>query len=191
VPWTPATRSGLLPRALALCPARLLVPPGTVRSPVAGIAGRGSSTVRGAEGFPVGGSCGLRGAWWRFPLPLLESRARVLVLAARSPVLRPPLCGPLQIFSRPLRLLRRIPQPAAREPLHHDIAVLPPKLIQRGQQLFLVTRAERGRFVVDEDGPVRVAGRHYAIVQIIVNVKPAPLTSAAVSASRRASCASG
>jgi hypothetical protein len=70
--------------------------------------------------------------------------------------------APLEVFA--LELLR-LPQPAASEPLHLGVRVLALQLVERRQQFFLLTRAKRRRFVVDEDGPVRVARRHTLLWQ--------------------------
>jgi len=82
------------------------------------------------------------------------------VCAARAPV-----AG--SFFTRnwrpSLRLtfrFRRVPDPPAREPLHHYIGIRPAKLRERRQQLLLLARAERCRLAVDEDGPVSIARGH-------------------------------
>src|SRR2546430_5217799 len=40
-------------------------------------------------------------------------------------------------------------------------SVRAPELVKRRQQFLFLARAERGRRAVDEDGPVRVARRHF------------------------------
>jgi len=58
------------------------------------------------------------------------------------------------------RRLRRVPEFAAAEPLHRHVGVRALQLTQGGQQVLGQLRAERGRAVVDQDGPVREARRH-------------------------------
>src|SRR5207245_2626288 len=73
---------------------------------------------------------------------LLESIAGIAVVAARSPL-------PAALFNRRLRRalrclcrFRRLPQPPAREPFHHDVAVLSLQLMERRQKLFTLPRAK-------------------------------------------------
>src|SRR5438034_208588 len=67
---------------------------------------------------------------------LLEAIARVAMLAAGPPGGGPLWRRRLRRALSGLRLFRRLPEPAAREPLHHDVGVLPPQLIERRQQFF-------------------------------------------------------
>jgi hypothetical protein len=60
----------------------------------------------------------------------------------------------------PLRLLGVIPEPAAREVAHHDVAVLARQLIEGRQQFLAFMRAKRRRLPVDENGPIGVARGH-------------------------------
>src|SRR5207244_18458 len=62
---------------------------------------------------------------------------------------------------RGLRRFRRLPQPPAREPFHHHVGVLPPQLIEGGQELFALAGAKGRRLLVDQNGPVRVPWRHF------------------------------
>ena len=105
---------------------------------------------------------------------LLEPIARILVRAAGAPVAAAPLRRRRPIASRlarrrrrmlldlkivALRLARR-PQLPSREPLHGDVGVLALQLHEGRLQLLALARAEGGRLVVDQNRPVRVAGRH-------------------------------
>ena len=56
--------------------------------------------------------------------------------------------------------LGRVPDAAAGEPLHHDVAVLPAQLVERRQQFFPFARPEGRWLLIDEDRPVCVARRH-------------------------------
>jgi len=108
----------------------------------------------------------------------LEPIARILVRAAGTPLTSPPL-GSFRTLRAPLARrgrgvllhleivalgLARRPQLAAREPLHGDVGVLALQLHERRLQLLALARAERRRLVVDENCPVRVAGRHPVIL---------------------------
>jgi hypothetical protein len=88
----------------------------------------------------------------------LEPIARIAVFPARPPVAIAPL------FLRPACLRHlffgRIPQPSAREPLHHDVWMLRLQLLERRLQFFLRVRAESGRLSLEDDRPVSVAWRH-------------------------------
>ena len=139
-PWPIAARRPgrrLVPRAVAMRRPRWFAAPWAI---AAGLAGRRLVAI-----------C-LR--------PLLEPRARILVRAAGAPAAsallslrpRPPLSG--------LRCFGRLPQAPARKPLEHDVLVRPSELVKRGQQLFLLARAERGRLPVDQNRPERVARGH-------------------------------
>jgi hypothetical protein len=111
-----------------------------------------------------------RGIFFRPPalgaVLFLEPIARILVRPAGTPIPSALLAGERRPLGprRALRL-RRIPQLALREPLEHDVRVLPLQLRQRRQQLRLLARAERGRVAVYEDGPVREARRHNLLLQ--------------------------
>lgn len=109
---------------------------------------------------------------------LLESIARIFVRAAGTPVAAPPFRPlgtvgtalvwrgrrvPAHLKVVALRLARR-PQPPPREPRHRDVGVPAPQLRKRRQQLFALAGAEGRRLVVDQDRPVRVTGRHPAIL---------------------------
>jgi len=59
-----------------------------------------------------------------------------------------------------MRLLWRIPELAAREIAHHDIRVGAFQLLKRRNELVSVARAKRRGLLIDEDRPIRVAGRH-------------------------------
>jgi len=91
---------------------------------------------------------------------LLEAFTGVAVFAARPPIAAALFASRLRRALRGLRLLRRFPQPSAREPLHHDIGVLPLQLVKRRQELFALARAKGRGHLIDEDGPVRVARGH-------------------------------
>ena len=109
----------------------------------------------------------------------LESIARILVRAAGTPVAPPPLRGRrrtiaprltrrgrrmfLRLEIVALRFARR-PQLSPREPLHGDVGVLPLQLHEGRLQLLALARAEGGRLVVDQNRPVRIAGRHPLIL---------------------------
>jgi len=82
------------------------------------------------------------------------------VCPARSPVAAPLFERRLRGALRGLRLRGRFPQAPAREPLHHDIGILPLQLMERRQKLFALARAKGRGFLIDEDGPVRVARGH-------------------------------
>jgi len=101
------------------------------------------------------------------PLPLhiarnLELVARILVLAAGTPVVAAPLSSaPLPLL--PQREHRRFfgwPQLAAGEPHHHRIRLLRLQLLQRRQQFFLSRRTKRGGLAADDDRPVGITRRH-------------------------------
>src|SRR5438067_13495834 len=85
--------------------------------------------------------------------------ARIFVIAAGPPVFRALLELLRRARGNAFRF-RRVPQPAAREPAEHDVGVLALQLTEGRQQLVLLARAERGRFAVDENRPVREAGWH-------------------------------
>ncbi|MCC7416216.1 MAG: hypothetical protein IT176_03675 [Acidobacteria bacterium] len=76
--------------------------------------------------------------------------------------------------------LRRVPQPPARKPLHRGVRVLALELVQRGQQLLPLARAERGRPVVDQDGPEGVAWRHASLSQQLAAQRGRPVSKTAV-----------
>jgi hypothetical protein len=88
----------------------------------------------------------------------LELFARVAVFPSRPP-LRRSLLAPLQ-FERHALFFRRVPQLAAREPLHHRVGMLRLQLLERRQQLVLRVGTEGGRLAVENDRPVGVARWH-------------------------------
>jgi hypothetical protein len=97
-------------------------------------------------------------------LGVLELLPRIPVLAARSPVTaaaRPgrPVAGALGLGGR-LRLLRRVPQLAAREIAHHRIRMLLLDPLECGQQFVALRRAKRSGQAAGDDGPVDKAWRH-------------------------------
>lgn len=107
----------------------------------------------------------MRPAWTRFTCACLESRARIGVCTARPPT------RPAFLTGRGGRLLpcaalffRRVPKSSAREPFQDDVRVRSPELLKGRHQFGAVACTERGRLPIDEDGPVRVSGRHGAIV---------------------------
>jgi len=59
-----------------------------------------------------------------------------------------------------LRGLGRLPQPAAREPPHHDVAVRALQLDESRQQFVFLSRAKRRGLAVNQDCPEREAWRH-------------------------------
>ena len=58
------------------------------------------------------------------------------------------------------RRFGRVPHAAVREVLHHHVFVGATQLAQCGEEFFFVLGAEGGGLVVDQDGPVHIAGRH-------------------------------
>ena len=94
----------------------------------------------------------------------LESVPGIAMFAARSPGVAALLEGWFRRALCRLGLLGRVPQFSAGEPLHHDVGVLPPELMKRGQKLLPLARPEGSRLLIDQDGPVRVARRHPSIV---------------------------
>jgi hypothetical protein len=95
----------------------------------------------------------------------VEPRARIHVRTAGPPVAPAFLAAPFHVAPRPLRLLRVIPQLAAREPLHDNVLVRALQLRKRRLQLLLLGRTKSRWLVVDQDRPVRIPRRHAAIVQ--------------------------
>jgi hypothetical protein len=59
---------------------------------------------------------------------------------------------------------RRLPDPAAREPFHHDVGIRAAQLVERRQQIVRGSCPERRWLLIDEDRPVRVPRRHDVIV---------------------------
>jgi hypothetical protein len=92
----------------------------------------------------------------------LETRARILVFPARTPLAIPFLARPIEILVRPLRLFRRVPQLPAREPLQHHVRVLALQLHERRQEVFFFSRAKGRWLLVDQNGPVRKTRGHGA-----------------------------
>ena len=91
----------------------------------------------------------------------LETVVRVLVLASGPPLGRSFLGGaPSFQGSRHALFLRRVPQAAAREPLHDGVRMTDLQLAERRQQLLLRVGAKRSGFSLEDDGPVRMAWRH-------------------------------
>src|SRR5262249_29408052 len=96
---------------------------------------------------------------------LVEARAGILVLSARTPVAvallarrpRTALGGPLCV--------RRVPQPSVREPFQHDVLVRAFQLGDCRQQFLLIARADCRRLAVDENRPVGEARRHLTILR--------------------------
>jgi hypothetical protein len=108
---------------------------------------------------------------------LLEAIARIFVRATGPPVRAALLAGEGRTpFGRAFRL-GRLPQLAAREPLHRDILIGALQLRDGWLQLLRLAGAKRRRLAVDQDGPVRESWRHRLI--------PGGTDA---SASRRASC---
>jgi hypothetical protein len=89
----------------------------------------------------------------------LESRARILVRSARPPSRPTPFAAAAPSL-RLARLLRRLPEAAAREPHHHRVWMTGLQLLQRGCEFFLRRGAERRRLPFENDRPVGMAGRH-------------------------------
>jgi hypothetical protein len=89
----------------------------------------------------------------------LETLARILVLAARSPRRGPPLAARATLGERPL-LVRRLPQLAAGKPLHLDVGVFGGELLEGRLQLLGRVGPERCRFALENDRPVDVARWH-------------------------------
>jgi hypothetical protein len=89
----------------------------------------------------------------------LELLARVAMLPPGSPLGRAFLRRAFQLERHAL-FFRRVPQLAAREPLHHGVGMLGLQLLQGRQQLLLRVRAESGRLPFENDRPVGVARRH-------------------------------
>jgi hypothetical protein len=83
------------------------------------------------------------------------------MLAAGAP-LRAALLGALQLEGH-LLFFRRVPQLAAREPLHRRIGMPGLQLLERRQQLFLRVGAEGGWLSLENDRPVDVTWRHNRI----------------------------
>ena len=108
---------------------------------------------------------------------LFEAIARILVRAAGPPVRAALLAGEGRTPSGRALCFRRLPQPAACEPLHHDILIGALQLRDGRQQLLLIAGAKRRRLAVDQNGPVSESWRHRLILEA---------TDASVS--RRASC---
>jgi hypothetical protein len=103
-----------------------------------------------------------------------EAIARVLVLAARTPVARPSLAAGRRCRSAPrggfgALLILRLPQPSARKPLHHRVRMTRLQLPQRRQQFFLKMGAKGGRLSVEDDRPVVVPGRHLPIMAALTS----------------------
>src|SRR6267142_796994 len=110
------------------------------------------------------------------PVLFLEPIAWILVLAAGPPVggaffpagARASSCRRAACPLPPLKVLvlpfLRLPQPAARKPLHHDVRVLALQLVERRQQFLALARAEGRRLVVDQNRPVRMARGHACIL---------------------------
>src|SRR4029077_16046085 len=86
------------------------------------------------------------------------------MVAAGTPVAAAAFDRWLRLLPRFALRLRRIPQPALREPLHRDILIGMLQLRERRQELFPIASAARGRLAVDEDRPVREARGHLCIV---------------------------
>jgi hypothetical protein len=87
----------------------------------------------------------------------VEARAGIAVLAARTPLRRS------AVASRPIarsHFFRRRPQPATPEPHQGDVGMFRLQLLERGQQLLAVLRAERGRLAFQDDGPVDESRGH-------------------------------
>jgi len=78
-------------------------------------------------------------------------RARVLVIAAGTPVSRPPLARRLAVFER--RLARRKDLPAL-DPDDRRVGLLRLHLLQRRQQIFPVASAKRRRLPAGDDRPI-------------------------------------
>src|SRR6185436_4893868 len=93
-----------------------------------------------------------------------EFLTRVTMLAAGPPVAAPsPRPVALAIaHERLARSLGRLPQAAAREPLHDRVGMFLLKPFERGQQFVALRGAERGGQPADEDRPVCKARRHVA-----------------------------
>ena len=102
--------------------------------------------------------------WTAVSLSFIKPGAGILVLSAGPPLAAALFTRAFQIAPRPSRLLRRVPHTPAREPLHHDVRIFSLELAKRGLQLFLVARAKGGGLVVDENGPIGVAGGHNYIL---------------------------
>src|SRR5882724_5231592 len=83
------------------------------------------------------------------PPPLLEARARILVGAARPPFPRPALDDRFGLPLRLALLFRRVPDPAACIPFQEHVAVGPPELRNRRQQLRLLSCAKCCRLLID------------------------------------------
>src|SRR5438874_5059016 len=159
------------PRSLALA-RRLSRPPSfgsTVARAIPAAARRRRPRRRSAGGRPIAGvriALGRRvpfGALLALLPPprfLVESRARILVLAAGPPVAAALLARELRPAPRGVLRLRRFPQPPLREPLQLDALVRAPQLRERRHELLLLARAERRRLVVNQNRPVREARRH-------------------------------
>ena len=84
---------------------------------------------RASGGFLRKGSIRPGGRWRAagsvISLSLVEPRAGIFVLSAGPPLAPAFLARAIQIAARPSRLFRRVPHTPAREPLHHDIRILP------------------------------------------------------------------
>jgi hypothetical protein len=73
------------------------------------------------------------------------------MIAARAPLTRPALARAAPIGQR---LFARLKDLAALEPHDLRVRLLVLQLLQRGQQVFPVAAAERGRLPAGDDGPV-------------------------------------
>jgi hypothetical protein len=108
---------------------------------------------------------------------LFETIARILVRATGPPVRAALLAGEGRTLFGRAFCFRRLPQSAAREPLHHDILIGALQLRDGRQQFLLIAGAKRRWLAVDQNGPVGESWRHRLI-----------LGGTDASVSRRASC---
>jgi hypothetical protein len=166
--WRPGTPRFSL-AARALCPG--LARAGRLRSPRLVVFASGFCVPRLARSrrFGAPGPIALR-LIARRPRPfgtmlLFEAIARILVRATGPPVRAPLLAGEGRTPSGRAFCLRRLPQLAACEPLHHDILIGTFQLRDGRQQLLLIAGAKRRRFAVDQNGPVSESWRHRLILE--------------------------
>jgi hypothetical protein len=89
-----------------------------------------------------------------------EAGPGILVRPARTPRRAAAIAWRTALAVRRARFFLRLPEASSREPHQHGIWMLGLQLPQRRQQLVRRMRAEGRGLALEDDRPVRVAGRH-------------------------------